>query len=53
MGFPCASCVGGLAVLSTGTAIGGEGRKLSTARMLAPCVEEKIGLWVKPCEIWW
>lgn len=40
----CQLC--GLAVLSTGTVIGDGGSRLSIARMLAPYVEEKIGLCV-------
>lgn len=36
----------GLAALSAGTAIGDEGCRLSIAWMLAPYVEEKVGLCV-------
>ena len=36
----------GLAVPSTGTAMGDEGRRLGIVRMLAPRVEEKIDLCV-------
>ena len=45
-GGPSVRQLCGLAVLSTGTAIGDEGRRLSIARMLAPCVEEKSDLCV-------